>query len=58
MQPPLATIDARDSLDEVFPTLTGRTNAVVVAQEGRPVGVITRSDLLEFLAHQRGNSGA
>jgi cystathionine beta-synthase len=58
MQPPLATIDAGDSLDEVFPTLTGRTNAVVVALEGRPVGVITRSDLLEFLAHQRGNSGA
>ena len=56
MQPPLATIDAGDSLDEVFPTLTGRTNAVVVARQGRPVGVITRSDLLEFLAHQRGNS--
>jgi cystathionine beta-synthase len=56
MQPPLATIDIRDSLDEVFPTLTGRTNAVVVAREGRPVGVLTRSDLLEYLAHQRGNS--
>jgi len=56
MQPPLATIDAGDSLDEVFPTLTGRTNAVVVAREGRPVGVITRSDLLDYLAHQRGNS--
>jgi cystathionine beta-synthase len=58
MQPPLATIDAGDSLDEVFPTLTGRTNAVVVAREGRPIGVITRSDLLEFLAHQRGNAGS
>jgi cystathionine beta-synthase len=58
MQPPLATIDVDDSLDEVFPTLTGRTNAVVVAQDGRPVGVITRSDLLEYLAHQRGNSRA
>jgi cystathionine beta-synthase len=56
MQPPLATIDAGESLDQVFPTLTGRTNAVVVAQEGRPVGMITRADLLEFLAHQRGNS--
>src|SRR5437764_2512222 len=56
MQPPLATIDIGDSLDEVFPTLTGRTNAVVAAREGRPVGVITRSDLLEYLAHQRGNS--
>jgi cystathionine beta-synthase len=58
MQPPLATIDAGDSLDEVFPTLTGRTNAVVVAQQGRPVGVITRSDLLEYLAHQRRDSRA
>jgi cystathionine beta-synthase len=56
MQPPLATVEAKDSLDEVFATLTGRTNAVVVAAEGRPVGVITRSDLLEYLAHQRGNS--
>jgi cystathionine beta-synthase len=56
MQPPLATIDAGESLDEVFPTLTGRTNAVVVAREGRPVGVITRADLLEYLAHQRGNA--
>ena len=56
MQPPLATIDVGDSLDEVFPTLTGRMNAVVVASEGRPIGMITRSDLLEYLAHQRRNS--
>jgi cystathionine beta-synthase len=53
MQPPLATIDISQSLDEVFGTLTGRTNAVVVARAGRPVGVLTRSDLLEFLAHRR-----
>jgi cystathionine beta-synthase len=53
MQPPLATIDAQDSVDEVFPTLTGRTNAVLVARDGRPVGVLTRSDLLEYLAHHR-----
>ena len=56
MQPPLAAVDAAQSLDEVFATLTGRTNAVVVAEQGRPVGVLTRSDLLEFLAHQRGDS--
>jgi cystathionine beta-synthase len=53
MQPPLATIDVDDSLDQVFSTLTGRTNAVVVAREGKPVGVLTRSDLLEYLAHNR-----
>jgi cystathionine beta-synthase len=54
MQPPLAAIDVDESVDEVFATLTGRTNAVVVARDGRPVGVLTRADLLEFLAHSRG----
>src|SRR6059058_199661 len=53
MQPPLATVEAAQSLDEVFATLTGGTNAVVVARGGRPVGVLTRSDLLEYLAHRR-----
>jgi cystathionine beta-synthase len=55
MQPPLAAVEATQTLDEVFAALTGRTNAVVVAEEGRPVGVLTRSDLLEFLAHARGS---
>jgi cystathionine beta-synthase len=53
MQPPLATVDCSQSLDEVFETLTGRGNAFVVARAGRPVGVLTRSDLLEFLARTR-----
>jgi cystathionine beta-synthase len=56
MQPPLAAVEADQTLDEVFATLTGRTNAVVVASRGKPIGVLTRSDLLEYLAHQRGNS--
>jgi cystathionine beta-synthase len=53
MQPPLPAVEVSDTLDEVFATLTGRTNAVVVARGGRPVGVLTRSDLLEYLAHNR-----
>ncbi len=52
MQPPLAAVEADATLDEVFATLTGRTNAVVVARAGQPVGVLTRSDLLEYLAHR------
>jgi cystathionine beta-synthase len=53
MQPPLATVDADASVDEIVTALTGRTNAVLVAREGRPVGVVTRSDLLEYLANHR-----
>ncbi len=53
MQPPLAAVEATATLEEVFATLTGGTNAVVVARDGRPVGVLTRADLLEFLAHRR-----
>jgi cystathionine beta-synthase len=53
MQPPLATIEAGTTFDEVFATLTGRTNAIVVARGGKPIGVLTRSDLLEYLAHRR-----
>ncbi|HMJ01063.1 MAG TPA: cystathionine beta-synthase [Gaiellaceae bacterium] len=53
MQPPLAAIDANEPMDEVFSALTGRTNAIVVAREGKPIGVLTRTDLLEYLAHRR-----
>jgi cystathionine beta-synthase len=53
MQPPLAAVDLDQPLNDVFAALTGRTNAVVVAENGRPVGVLTRTDLLEYLAHHR-----
>jgi cystathionine beta-synthase len=53
MQPPLATVDVRASLDEVFADLSGPNAAVVVGAAGRPAAILTRSDLLEFLAHQR-----
>jgi cystathionine beta-synthase len=52
MQPPLATVEATASVDAIVAALTGRSNAVVVAQDGRPIGVVTRSDLLEYLAHK------
>ncbi len=56
MQPPLAAIDADELMDEVFSALTGRTNAIVVARAGKPIGVLTRTDLLEYLAHRRDSS--
>src|SRR6187551_748323 len=53
MQPPLATVDAAASVDEVFAELTGSGGAVLVGRAGKPVAILTRSDLLEFLAAQR-----
>jgi cystathionine beta-synthase len=53
MQPPLPAVDARASVNEVYEGLSGGTGAVVVASAGRPVGILTRSDLLEFLAAKR-----
>ena len=53
MQGPLTTIEADESVDEIVTALTGGVNAVVVAEGGKPIGVVTRSDLLEYLAHSR-----
>ncbi len=52
MQGPLGAVEASASVDEIVTALTGGSNAVVVAEAGRPVGVVTRSDLLDYLAHR------
>ncbi|MFN2471446.1 MAG: pyridoxal-phosphate dependent enzyme, partial [Gaiellaceae bacterium] len=56
MGPPLAAVEADESIDEVFSRLDGSPAVVVVAPGGRPAGMLTRSDLLEFLAHHRGDA--
>jgi cystathionine beta-synthase len=57
MQPPLAAVDAGESVDEVFARFNDGSPAVVVARGGRPAGMLTRSDLLEYLAHHRETAG-
>jgi cystathionine beta-synthase len=51
MGPPLPAVAETDSVDQVFADLAGGGAAVVVVREGRPAAVLTRSDLLEYLAH-------
>jgi cystathionine beta-synthase len=55
MEPPLPAVEIRDTVDTVFADLSSGSPAVVVAAEGRPAGVLTRADLLEYLAHERRN---
>jgi cystathionine beta-synthase len=53
MQPPLHSVDATDSVDQVYADLSGSGAAVIVARAGKPTAVLTRSDLLEYLARDR-----
>jgi cystathionine beta-synthase len=55
MEEPLPFVDARDDVETLFPLFTDGGNGAVVVRDDAPVGVITRSDLLEFVAHQRSN---
>jgi cystathionine beta-synthase len=52
MDPPLPTVDVGASLDDAFALLSGGAPAVVATKGSRPGGVVTKLDLLEFLAHR------
>ena len=52
MDGPLPTIGMGETIDEAATRLQ-RSQAVVVLDSGHPVGVLTRSDLLDFLATGR-----
>jgi cystathionine beta-synthase len=52
MGPPLPLVDGDDPIETAFERLQA-ASAVVVSHDGRTLGVLTRSDLLEFLAHRR-----
>src|SRR5205823_1222973 len=53
MDAPLDVIDLSEAVEAVVEPLLGTDSALVAVQGDRPVGVITRSDLLEFIAHTR-----
>jgi cystathionine beta-synthase len=53
MDGPFPTILAGGHIDEAFNALLGGATALVVMDAEQPVGIITRLDLLEFMAHTR-----
>ena len=57
MDPPLPLVDAHATLDEAFALLSGGANALVAIREGRPAGVVTKLDLLEYLTHHGATGG-
>ena len=58
MESPLPAVEIDESVDTVFADFSAGNPAVVVARDGKPVGVLTRADLLEYLAHGRAANGA
>jgi cystathionine beta-synthase len=57
MGPPLPLVETNDPIEVAFERLQAGP-AVVVTKDGRALGVLTRSDLLEFLAHGERPAGA
>jgi cystathionine beta-synthase len=51
MDPPLPMVDVSAGVEEMFADLSRGAEAVIVTENSRAVGVLTRADLLEFLAH-------
>ncbi len=57
MDQPLPAVDGPASLDDAFSLLSGGASAVVVVDRGQAAGVVTKLDLLEYLAHGRRRHG-
>ena len=57
MDPPLPLVDAAASLDEAFALLSDGASAIVAVRGDRPVGVVTKLDFLEYLAHRPSRPG-
>ena len=52
MEGPLALVDASATVDEAFLLLSAGSTALVAVRGEQPAGVITKLDLLEYLAHR------
>ena len=52
MSRPLPEVDGHASVDDAFGLLAGDVGALLATRSGKALGVITKLDLLEHLAHQ------
>jgi cystathionine beta-synthase len=52
MERPLPVIDTGATVDEAFSQLSGGAAALLAVRDDRPAGIVTKLDLLEYLAHR------
>jgi cystathionine beta-synthase len=53
MEAPFPIVQANEDVERLYAELAGGVPALLAVDEDRPVSVITKADLLEFVAHQR-----
>ncbi|MGI8486042.1 MAG: cystathionine beta-synthase [Thermomicrobiales bacterium] len=53
MDGPFNLVDANEEIERVIPVLAASSPAVLVQRDGILIGVITRADILDYVAHQR-----
>jgi cystathionine beta-synthase len=57
MDTPLPFVNVEASLDQAFALINAGASAVVATRGDRPIGVVTRLDVLEYLAHRPDSLG-
>ena len=53
MEPPFPVVQANEDVERLYTELSSGAPALLAARDETPVAVITKADLLEFVAHQR-----
>ncbi len=53
MEAPFPVVQATEDVERLYAELASGVPALIAAQDERPVSIITKADLLEFVAHQR-----
>jgi len=53
MESPFPVVQANEDVERLYAELSAGAPALLAASDDRPVSVITKADLLEFVAHQR-----
>lgn len=53
MEAPFPVVQANEDIERLYAELSSGVPALLAASDDRPVSIITKADLLEFVAHQR-----
>jgi cystathionine beta-synthase len=56
MEAPFPVVNANEDVERLYAELAGGVPALLAVDDDRPISVITKADLLEFVAHQRRDS--